>query len=300
VSETFLGPRSSGLGSWLLAVRPKTLSVSVAPVLVGTGLAWRDQHKVVWLYAACALFGALFIQIATNLINDALDFKKGADTAERLGPLRVTQAGLLSAKAVMTGGYVCLLIAALFGIPLVMRGGWPIVALGIASIVAAYAYTGGPWPIAYLGLGELFVLVFFGLVAVGGTYYVLTLHYDLSALLCGIAIGSLAVVILAINNLRDIDGDRASNKKTVAVRIGERGARMEVGIFVVLPYAAIGLVAWLSRDWKLLLVFLSLPIALPLVARVDKSTGRELNRCLAMAGALQFAFSALFLAGAIM
>jgi 1,4-dihydroxy-2-naphthoate polyprenyltransferase len=300
VSETVLGPRASGLGSWLLAARPKTLSAAVAPVLVGTGLAFRDRGEVAWLYAVYALFGALFIQIATNLINDALDFKKGADTAERLGPLRVTQAGLLSAKAVLHGGYACLVIAALFGIPLIVRGGWPILVIGVASTLAAYAYTGGPWPLAYHGLGELFVMVFFGLVAVGGTYYVLTLHYRLDAFLCGIAVGSLAVVILAINNLRDIEGDRASNKKTVAVRIGERGARMEVGIFVVLAYAAAGLVAWLSRDWKLLLVFLSLLIAFLLVARVDKSTGRELNQCLAMAGALQWAFSVLFFAGAMM
>ena len=300
MSETVLGPRASGFGSWVLAARPKTLSAAVAPVLVGTGLALRAQHGVPWLYVACALFGALFIQIATNLINDALDFKKGADTAERLGPLRVTQAGLLSAQAVLRGGYACLVIAALLGIPLIVRGGWPILLIGVTSILAAYAYTGGPWPLAYHGLGELFVMVFFGLVAVGGTDYVLTLHYGLDAFLCGIAVGSLAVVILAINNLRDIEGDCASGKKTLAVRIGERGARIEVGIFVVLAYAAVGLVAWLSRDWKLLLVFASLLIAFLLVARVDKSTGRELNQCLAIAGVLQWAFSVLFVLGCLL
>ena len=151
---------------WLLASRPKTYAASIAPVLVGTGLAYHIKREVPWTYAACALFGALFIQIATNFINDALDFKKGVDTHERLGPLRVTQAGLLGADAVMIGGYVCLSVAAIFGVPLIIRGGWPIVLIGLGSVVAAYAYTGGPYPIAYHGLGEPFVLAFFGLIAV--------------------------------------------------------------------------------------------------------------------------------------
>jgi 1,4-dihydroxy-2-naphthoate octaprenyltransferase len=273
--------------AWLLAARPKTLSASIAPVLVGTGLAFHIRHRVPWIYAADALFSALFIQVATNLINDALDFKKGTDTSERLGPVRVTQAGLLSANAVMLGAYVCLFLAALLGVPLIVRGGWPILAIGIASMIAAYAYTGGPYPLAYHGLGELFVMIFFGIVAVGGTYYVLTLQYAMEAFLCGIAIGSLAVVILAINNLRDIEGDRASNKKTIAVRLGESGARTEIVLFVVLAYVAIAFVAPL--------VLLSLPLAIVLIVRVYRSSGRELNRCLAMAGALEMVFSLLFL-----
>jgi 1,4-dihydroxy-2-naphthoate polyprenyltransferase len=286
--------------TWLLASRPKTLSAAVAPVIAGTALALRDRNSVNWIYVACALLGALLIQIGTNLINDALDFKKGADTGERLGPLRVTQAGLLSAEAVLRGGYGCLFLAAMFGIPLVVHAGWPILVIGLLSILMAYAYTGGPWPLAYHGLGEVFVMVFFGLFAVGGTYYVLRLRYDVHVLLCGLAMGSLAVVILAINNLRDIETDRASNKKTIAVRLGDRGARMEIGLFVVAAYAAVALMAWQWRDWRLLSVFVSLPLALVLVARVDKSSGRELNRCLAMAGALQWAFSVLFLIGCLL
>lgn len=285
---------------WLLAARPKTLSAAVAPVLVGTGLALRDRHDIHWIDAACALFGALFIQIATNLINDALDFRKGADTGERLGPLRVTQAGLLDAETVLRGAFVCLVTAALFGIPLVLRAGWPIVIVGVASILMAYAYTGGPYPLAYHGLGELFVMIFFGFVAVGGTYFVLTLEYSAQAAACGFAVGSLAVVILAINNLRDIGGDRSSNKKTIATRIGERGARAEILLFVLCAYAGVTFAAWWRGDWSLLLVFLSMPLAIALIVRVNRSSGRELNRCLAMAGALQWAFSVLFLAGALL
>ncbi|HSP35774.1 MAG TPA: 1,4-dihydroxy-2-naphthoate polyprenyltransferase [Thermoanaerobaculia bacterium] len=282
--------------SWILASRPKTYAASIAPVLVGTGLAYHISHDVPWVYAACALLGALSIQIATNFINDALDFKKGTDTHERLGPTRVTQAGLLDADAVMTGGYIALFIAAMFGIPLIIRGSWPIVAIGIGSIVAAYAYTGGPYPIAYHGLGEPFVLAFFGLIAVGGTFYVLTLQYSAEAFLCGLAMGSLAVVILAINNLRDIPGDRANNKRTIAVRLGEAGTRVEIVLFTAIAFVAIAMVAWLQHDRWLLAPLLATPLAIALVVRVYRSTGRELNRCLAMAGGLETLFSVLFLA----
>ena len=285
---------------WLLAARPKTLSAAVAPVIVGTALALHDRgREIEWVYAGCALFGAVAIQIATNFINDALDFRKGADTGERLGPLRVTQAGLLDAESVMRGGYLALVIAALFGIPLIVHAGWPIVVIGMASILMAYAYTGGPYPLAYHGLGELFVLLFFGLIAVGGTYFVLTLRYSVEAAACGIAVGSLAVVILAINNLRDIEGDRASHKKTVATRIGERGARAEIVLFVVCAYAGVLFTAWLWSSRPLLLVLISLPLAVAMIVRVQRSSGRELNRCLAMAGALQWAFSLLFLIGVL-
>jgi 1,4-dihydroxy-2-naphthoate octaprenyltransferase len=259
----------------------------------------RERQTVPWLYALFALLGALFIQIATNFINDALDFKKGADTSERLGPTRVTQAGLLSAESVMRAAYACLVIAALCGIPLMLRGGWPMLAIGLASILMAYLYTGGPYPLAYHGLGELFVMIFFGVIAVGGTYYVLTLRYGWPVVLAGVAVGSLAVVILAINNLRDIEGDRASNKKTIATRIGERGARIEIALFLNVPYFCVFLMTfWVPEAWFLLgIVLISYPLALVLNSRVVASSGRELNRCLAMAGGLQWAFSLLFLIG---
>ena len=279
---------------WILAARPKTLSAAVAPVIMGTALALRDQGRIPWLYALAALAGAILIQIATNYINDALDFRRGADTSARLGPTRVTQAGLLSDKAVMRAAYGCFVIAALCGVPLIIRGGWPLLVIGLTSIVAAYAYTGGPYPLAYHGLGELFVMIFFGIVAVGGTYYVLTLRYVVDALLAGIAIGALAVVILAINNLRDLPTDAASGKRTVAVRLGERGARLEIVAFTLLAYLLVAALAWMRADASLAFVFLSLPLALTLLWRVHRCRGASLNRCLAMAGALQGVFSSLF------
>lgn len=283
------------LRPWLLASRPKTLSAAAAPVLAATALALRDSREVPLRFAVYALVGAILIQIATNFINDALDFKRGADTAERLGPLRVTQAGLLTADAVMRAAFISLGLAAVFGIPLIYRGGWPLLAIGIASILAAYAYTGGPYPLAYHGMGELFVLVFFGIVAVGGTYYVLTLQYGMHVLVAGVALGLLAVAILAINNLRDLEGDRASNKRTVAVRIGARAARLEVALAALLPFLLMA-----ALPLRFLLVFLASPLALFLVVRVHQSNGKELNRCLALAGALQWAFALLFLVAALL
>ena len=270
---------------WILAARPKTLSASVVPVIVGTTLA----HRIDWMIFLYALLGAVFIQIGTNLVNDALDFKRGTDTAERLGPLRVTQAGLISAGAVMRGAWLCFAIAALCGIPLIIRGGWPSVIIGITSIFAAYAYTGGPYPLGYHGLGEVFVLIFFGVIAVGGSYYVQTLAFDWRALIAGVAVGLLAVALLAINNLRDVGSDRASHKKTLIVRFGETFGRFEIAACVLTPFPLIVFITWIPS--------LALPLAIMLIRRVQRSKVAELNRCLAMAGALQWAFGILFVIG---
>jgi 1,4-dihydroxy-2-naphthoate octaprenyltransferase len=281
---------------WLLAARPKTLSASVVPVLIGTALA---PHPPRWLMFSCALAGALFIQIGTNLVNDALDFRKGADTSERVGPIRVTQAGLLRAESVLLAAYVCFGIAAVCGIPLVLRGGWPLLAIGVASIVTAYAYTGGPYPLAYNGLGEIFVMTFFGVVAVGGSYYVQTLTIDRAAIIAGIAAGSLASVLLVINNLRDVPSDARTGKRTMAVRFGEGFARGEVIVFALLPFACTIAVAMIRRNAWLLLPLVALPLAVFVIQRVLRSSGAELNRCLAMAGGLQWAFGILFVIGAL-
>jgi len=246
--------------AWILAARPKTLSASVVPVLVGTALA----HSVNWIAFGCALGGAVFIQVGTNLVNDALDFKRGADTSTRLGPLRVTQAGLLSARTVLIGAIVCFIIAALFGIPLLIRAGWPLAVIGLTSIVAAYAYT-------------------------GGSYYVQRLQIDRNVLLAGFAVGCLAVALLAINNLRDIGNDRASNKRTLAVRFGENFGRLEIVICVLVPFLAIAPITWVP--------VVALPLAWVVLRCVQRAKGAELNRCLAMAGALQWAFGILFVIG---
>jgi len=272
--------------AWLLASRPKTLSAAIVPVLMGTALAARERAAVSWGLFTWTLLGAVLIQIATNFINDAIDFKKGADTGERLGPTRVTQAGLLSARAVMTAAWLCLAGAALCGIPLIVRGGWPLLVIGLASMAAAYAYTGGPYPLAYHGLGELFVVVFFGLLAVGGTFYVQTLRLTRNALFAGVAAGSLATVMIVINNLRDIDGDRRSNKRTLAARFGERFARLEVILFTLAPFVAVFPITWLP--------LLALPLALLVIACASRSRGAALNRCLGIGSALQWTFGILF------
>ena len=231
-------------------------------------MAMNAHARLHWPAFLCALGGALFIQIGTNLVNDALDFKRGADTSERLGPLRVTQAGLLSADAVLIGAYVCFGLAALCGIPLIIRGGWPIVVIGVVSIAAAYAYTGGPYPLAYHGLGE------------------------------GFAVGALAVILLAINNLRDIENDRASNKQTLAAVFGADFARREIEWLAMLVYLAVIIVAY-GQDWHLLTPLATMPLAVVLVQRVKHSEGRELNRCLAMAGALEWLYGITFVVGAV-
>lgn len=285
--------------NWILAARPKTLSAAVVPVLMGSALAADEPTAVSWWVFACALIGALLIQVATNFINDALDFRKGADTADRLGPTRVTQAGLITPEQVMTAAWICLAGAALCGIPLIYRGGWPMLVVGLASIAGAYAYTGGPYPLAYKGLGEIFVLLFFGFVAVGGTFYAHSLQLSQSALLAGFAAGALATVLLVINNLRDVANDRRSNKRTLAVRFGEGFARAEIVFFALAPFLAVTVLAWVRDQWGFLLVLVALPLAAAVIVRAVGSEGAALNRVLALAGALQWVFGILFVGGAL-
>jgi 1,4-dihydroxy-2-naphthoate octaprenyltransferase len=287
------------MNNWLLASRPKTLSAAVVPVLIGTALASHEPTAITWWVFGCALVGAVLIQIATNFINDALDFKKGTDTGERLGPPRAAAAGLISADALMRGAFLCLFGAAVCGIPLLFRGGWPMLVIGLASILAAYAYTGGPYPLAYHGLGELFVMIFFGLIAVGGTFYAHSLQLTPSALLAGFAAGALATVLIVINNLRDAPSDARSNKRTLAVRFGEGFARGEIVFFVLAPFAAVAWMAWMRNQWGFLMTLVALPLALILLVRSFRSEGAALNRCLALAGALQWAFGVLFVIGSL-
>jgi 1,4-dihydroxy-2-naphthoate octaprenyltransferase len=197
----------------------------------------------------------------------------------------------------MRGAYLCFGLAAICGVPLVLHSGWPLLAIGLASIVAAYAYTGGPYPLAYHGLGELFVVAFFGLIAVGGSFYIQRGTLDGTVLAMGTAVGLLAVTLLAINNLRDARNDVRSKKRTLAVRFGERFARLEVALCAVAPFAVVTAVAEARTRWSLLTTCLALPLAIALIVRVYRSEGAALNRCLAMAGALQWAFGILFVTG---
>ena len=281
--------------AWLLAARPKTLSAAIVPVLIGSALAAHEPAAITWWVFWCALIGALLIQIATNFINDAIDYRKGTDTAERLGPTRVTQAGLLTPERVMTAAWLCLAGAALCGIPLLLRGGWPMLVIGVTSIVMAYAYTGGPFPLAYKGLGEVFVILFFGLIAVGGTFYAHSLQYTGPAFLAGVAAGCLAAVLIVVNNLRDVDGDRRSDKRTTAVRFGETFARIEIAVFALVPFVAVALIGRVP----LLVTLIALPLAVAVIVRAWRNHGAALNGVLAMAGGLQWLFGILFVAGSM-
>jgi 1,4-dihydroxy-2-naphthoate octaprenyltransferase len=281
------------LRPWLLAARPKTLTAGAVPVVVGTAFACADGPRIAWSLFTFALLGAIFIQIATNFINDALDFRKGADTADRIGPLRVTQAGLLTPEAVLRGAAVCFLLAILCGVPLVLRGGFPLLVIGLASVAAAYAYTGGPYPLAYHGLGELFVMVFFGLVAVGGSYYVQTGKMTPAVIAAGGAVGSISTALLAVNNLRDLDHDRRSGKRTLAARFGARFAKSEITFFALVPFLLLAPIGWRYRSLVLFLPLLALPLALRLAILARRLSGKELNRCLGMSAGLLTAFGCL-------
>lgn len=237
----------SRVSVWIMAARPKTLPAAAAPVLIGAGLgAFHDAFAL--LPAGAALVGALLIQIATNLANDYYDFARGSDTGARVGPTRVTQAGLLRPEVVRRGMETTLAAAFVVGIYLVWVGGWPVVVIGLASLACAVAYTGGPYPLAYHGLGDLFVFVFFGLVAVAGTYWVQALELIPGALLAGAGVGALTTAILVVNNLRDIDTDRVAGKRTLAVRLGRGGTRLEfVAMLLVgaaVPAAGVAAFGW--------------------------------------------------------
>jgi len=237
----------SRTSAWIQAARPKTLSAAAAPVFVGAGLA--EAHGAFAFFPVlAALTGAIFIQIGTNFANDYYDFVRGGDTADRVGPVRVTQAGLIPADHVWRGMVAVLVAAASVGVYLVAVGGWPIVWIGLASLLCAVAYTGGPYPLAYHGLGDPFVFVFFGLVAVGGTYWVQALALPGEVLLAGAGMGALSTAILVANNLRDIDTDTSAGKRTLAVRLGRNGSRVEYAILIALgftvPVLGVGVYQW--------------------------------------------------------
>ncbi len=274
----------SPLQVWVLAARPKTLPAAVAPVIAGTAVAYHEGGQQ-WLYAVLAMITALLLQIAANFANDALDFKRGADTAERLGPTRVTASGLITADGVIRATMFTLILAVITGLPLAIRGGWPIFALGIAAIICAVAYTGGPWPLAYLGLGEVFVFLFFGLAAVTGTAYIQTKEVTALALVTAIPVGALAVGILIINNLRDIDTDRVAGKRTLAVRLGKRNTQLEYGLMLIIAAATpvvMWAVGWL--DFWVVITLMWWPFGVSLWNQVTTRTGRALNPTLGNTG----------------
>ncbi len=229
-------PPVRGARVWVLAARPRTLAAALAPVVVGTGLA--AHHGVASAGPALAsLVAAALIQIGTNFANDYYDFVRGGDTEARVGPTRVTQAGLVAPERVRAAMLLVLGAAMLIGVYLVAVGGWPILWIGLASVACAVLYTGGPFPLAYHGLGDLFVFLFFGLVAVGGTYWVQGGSWPPDALLAGAGLGALSTAILVVNNLRDLRTDAAAGKRTLAVRIGRRGSQVEYALLLAAGFA---------------------------------------------------------------
>lgn len=284
---------------WLLASRPPTLPAAVVPVVVGSAAAaYHGLFRPGVMIAA--LLSALFIQIGTNLANDLFDFRKGADTEKRLGPTRVTQAGLLTEGEVFKGMVVTFALAALFGLYLVAVAGWPIFVVGLVSIAMGILYTGGPWAYGYRGLGDVFAFLFFGPVAVIGTYYVHTLSIDRVAVVASIPVALLVTAILIVNNLRDIDTDRATGKRTLAVRIGAKMTRYQYLLFVLISYI-VPIYLWLSLDKSFFwLPWLTLPIGIRMVRLIFTETGRALNRGLKGTGMLHLAYGLLFAGGLIL
>ncbi len=285
----------SGARAWLLAARPATLPAAVAPVLVGTAVAYRGGHFRALPFLA-TLVAAVLIQIGANFANDWFDFRKGADTDARLGPVRVTQSGIFSERQITRATALAFGLAALVGLYLVIVGGWPILLVGLACIAAGIAYTGGPYPLGYHGLGDVFVFIFFGVVAVTGTYYVQANASSGTALAASVPMGLLITAILVVNNVRDIETDRVAGKRTMAVRIGRRATRAQYALCVLGSYL-FPPVMWLfgAASWLFWLPLLTLPVAVRLVRTVGTHTdGPTLNKSLKGTGLLQLVFGVLF------
>jgi 1,4-dihydroxy-2-naphthoate octaprenyltransferase len=286
-----------------MAARPRTLPAAAAPVLVGTAYAATlDTFRPLTFIAT--LLGALLIQIGTNLSNDYSDARRGADTEDRLGPVRVTAGGLVPPKQVLIATYVAFGLAVLVGIYLIVTSGWQLLLVGLLSILAGVLYTGGPRPYGYEGLGEVFVFLFFGIVAVTGTFFAQTKELAWEAFVLAVPVGLLATAILMVNNTRDLETDRRAGKRTLAVRLGRARARVAYAVIVYLAFATAPL-AWAFGGERLtpwlLLPWLSLPLAAPIVRIVrNRVDGPALNGALARTGMLQLAFCVLLSAGLLL
>ena len=290
----------SPLQVWLLAARPKTLTAAAAPTIAGSAAAWWDG-SFQWGPALACVLAALLLQIGANLANDVFDYHKGADTEKRLGPLRVTQAGLLSPGQVLAGMWVTFGLAALLGLYLTLVAGWPVIAIGLLSIAAAIAYTGGPFPFGYYGLGDLFVFLFFGIAAVCGTYYVQAGTVSALAWWAAVPMGLLITAILVVNNLRDIETDRQAGKHTLAVRLGAGGARVEYVLCLAVSYL-VPILMWLfgAAPAGVLLSWVSLLLVPELLRLVFREKGRVLNQALAGTGRLALVYALLFSLGLVL
>ena len=288
------------LQNWLIAIRPKTLSAAIAPVFIGLSYAY---HLEIFkpLIGLLTLLASVLIQIGTNLANDVFDFEKGTDTEERIGPKRVTQGGLLSSKQVKTGMVYSFFSALLIGCYLAWIGGIPIVIIGTIAIISGYTYTGGPFPLGYNGLGDVFVFIFFGVIAVPGTYYLQGGElFDITAISLGIIMGLLADCILIVNNIRDADNDIKTGKRTLAVLFGKPFSIIQYGLFTSIPFVY---PFWIYHHsvpkLALFIVLFCLPIAIKNIIDVWEKSGSSLNQVLANTARLQFIYTILLALGFI-
>ena len=296
MSATAAAP-PSGARVWLLAARPATLPAAIVPVLVGAAAGLHGLHQIHEWVLIPTLVCALLIQIGTNFANDVFDFHRGADTADRLGPLRVTQGGLVTPRQVLVATYVTFGLAALIGIYLISIGGWPILLIGVVCLLAGLTYTGGPWPFGYHGLGDVVCFLCFGVLAVLGSAYLMRLEITPLDIWASIPVACLVTAILVVNNLRDIDTDRRVGKTTLAVLLGQRGTRIEYLVLAAVAYAVVvglGLSQMVGTWWWLPL--LSLPLGVWLVRYVGRTEGRPLNFALKRTGQLHLLFGVLFAA----
>lgn len=291
--------RPAPLVAWLAATRPATLTAAVGPVAVGTALAAADASLAV-MPALAALFGAVMIQIGTNFYNDHADHVRGADTEERVGPARAVQKGWLTSRQMLVGTAVAFLLAAAAGVYLIAVAGWPILILGLVSIAAGLAYTGGPMPLAYVGLGDVFVLAFFGVGAVCGTYFVQAHALPIHVVGASISVGALATAILVVNNLRDRHTDARAEKRTLVVRFGRGFGLAEYAGLILLAYAVVVALAWQRGQNGWLLPLLSAPLAVRSLRNVFEREGAALNDELGATAKVGLLFSALLAVGVLL
>ncbi len=284
--------------AWILAARPKTLMVGVVPIAVGTSLGLQYAPTFHWFLMLSALFSSLFIQISVNLINDALDFKKGADNSMRLGFQRATHQGWLTMNEVLYGAYACIFVALLAGLPMIIHGGVYFLALLIVAPLLAYGYTGGPFPLAYHGLGEIFVILFFGIISTIVGFYLQAFFISKGPIIAGVQLGLLAAVVIAINNLRDVASDAKVNKKTLAVLFGVTFARLEITIMVLVPYFLNLLWSDLGFYKAGLLPLVSLPLGFTLIRCIwFYAPSKIYNTFFGLAALLNFLFGLLLSIG---
>lgn len=287
------------MNRWVLASRPETLTAAISPVLVGVSLSIHVGEFRPFI-AFMTLLAAVLIQIGANFANDVYDFLMGSDREDRLGPTRATQSGLISPDDMKKGMWLVFLLAVCVGLYLASIGGWPIVGIGLASIVSAIAYTGGPYPLGYHGWGDIFVFVFFGIIAVSGTYYLQTGTVTNESILLGISLGALSTAILIVNNLRDADTDIKSGKRTLAVRLGKQFVKIE---YIIMKVVAFTIPIYILQFWDestLYLILLLLPISFRLIQSLYSETGESLNLVLSNTAQFLFHFSILLSVGLIL